>query len=50
MISVLAPSGVLAKSTGSILGALWDPIAGQFEVDCFEEICEVIFPGESRWG
>ena len=45
VISVLAPSGVLAKSTGSILGAFWDPIAGQFEVDCFEEICEVIFPG-----
>ena len=50
VISVLAPSGVLAKSTGSILGAFWDPIAGQFEVDCFEEICEVIFPGGVAMG
>ena len=50
VISVLAPSGVIAKSTGSILGALWDPIAGQFEVDCFEEICEVIFPGGVAMG
>jgi len=50
VISVLAPSGVMAKSTGSILGALWDPIAGQFEVDCFEEICEVIFPGGVAMG
>jgi len=45
VISVLAPSGVLAKSTGSLMGALWDPIAGQFEVDCFEETCELVFPG-----
>jgi hypothetical protein len=27
------------------MGVLWDPIAGQFEVDCFEETCEVVFPG-----
>jgi protein phosphatase len=45
VISMLAPSGVLARSTGALMGALWDPIAGQFEVDCFEETCEVIFPG-----
>jgi protein phosphatase len=45
IISVLAPSGVLAKSTGSLMGALWDPIAGQFEVDCFEAACELVFPG-----
>jgi hypothetical protein len=45
VISVLAPSEVLARSTGSLMGALWDPIAGQFEVDCFEEACEVVFPG-----
>jgi protein phosphatase len=50
VISVLAPSGVLAKSTGSLMGAFWDPIAGQFEVDCFEEICEVIFPGGVAMG
>jgi hypothetical protein len=45
VISVMAPSGVLAKSTGSLMGALWDPLTGQFEVDCFEETCEVVFPG-----
>ncbi len=45
VISVLAPSGVLAKFTGSLMGALWDPIAGQFEVDCFEGACELVFPG-----
>ena len=45
VISVLAPSGVLAKSTGSLMGALWDPIAVQFEVDCFEGACELVFPG-----
>ncbi|MEE9217009.1 MAG: protein phosphatase 2C domain-containing protein [Anaerolineales bacterium] len=50
VISVLAPSGVLAKSTGSLMGALWDPISGQFEVDCFEETCELVFPGGVAMG
>ncbi|MFQ5942831.1 MAG: protein phosphatase 2C domain-containing protein [Anaerolineales bacterium] len=44
-VSVLAPSGVLASSTGSLMGAFWDSVAGQFEVDCFEATCEVVFPG-----
>ena len=50
VISVLAPSGVLAKSTGSLMGALWDRIEGQFEVDCFEETCELVFPGGVAMG
>ncbi|MCH7610710.1 MAG: protein phosphatase 2C domain-containing protein [Chloroflexi bacterium] len=49
-ISVLAPSGVLAKLTGSLMGVYWDPVAGQLEVDCFGEACEIVFPGGVAMG
>jgi len=49
-ISVLAPSGVLAKLAGSLMGVYWDPVAGQFEVDCFGAACEIVFPGGVAMG
>jgi protein phosphatase len=43
--SISAPSGAQARMSGSLMGVRWDPIASQFEVDCFGGECEIVFPG-----
>ena len=45
VVSISAPSGALARMSGSLMGASWDPIAGQFEVDCFGGECEILLTG-----
>jgi protein phosphatase len=41
---VKSPGGVMARVAGSQLGATWEPIRGEFGVDCFGPSCEVVFP------
>ena len=45
VVSISAPSGALARMSGSLMGASWDPIAGQFAVDCFGGECEIVLSG-----
>lgn len=44
-VSVLAPSGVRAVLTGTLMGAIWDPISGVFWIACFAQPCRVAAPG-----
>ena len=41
---VSSPGGVMARVAGSKMGASWEPVRGEFGVDCFEPSCEVLFP------
>jgi protein phosphatase len=41
---IRSPGGVMARVAGSQLGASWEPIRGEFGVDCFGPSCEVVFP------
>ena len=45
VVSISAPSGALARMSGSLMGVSWDAVAAQFEVDCFGGGCEIVFPG-----
>jgi protein phosphatase len=45
VVSISAPSGALARMSGSLMGASWDPSTSQFEVDCFGGECEILLSG-----
>ena len=45
VVSVSAPSGAMARMSGSLMGASWNPSTGQFEVDCFGGECEILLSG-----